>query len=71
VQEAPIRWRIRWLMLWAGVRTLVTGRHCYLSTGCIAGEHDYCAAMRGPNGEKKPAASKFSNAPCICWCHNS
>jgi hypothetical protein len=57
-------------MLWAGIRTLVTGRHCYLSTGCIAGEHDYCASRRGPNGEKEPGFSKFSGAPCICSCHN-
>jgi hypothetical protein len=68
MQEYPIMWRTRWLMVWAALRTLVTGRHVYLSTGCIAGRHDYCQAMTGPNGEKTPARSKFSNAPCICWC---
>jgi hypothetical protein len=71
VQDLLIPWRTRWLMLWASLRTLVTGQHVYLSTGCIAGRHDYCAAMVGPNGEKKPAASKFSGAPCICECHDS
>jgi hypothetical protein len=68
VQEYPIMWRARWLMLWAALRMLVTGRHVYLSTGCLAGRHDYCQAMTGAAGEKKPARSKFSDAPCICWC---
>jgi hypothetical protein len=68
VHDEPIMWRTRWLMLWAALLTLLTGRHHYLSTGCIAGRHDYCQSMTGPNGEKNPATSKFSGAPCICWC---
>lgn len=69
MHDHPIRWRIRWLMLYAALRTLVTGRHVYLSTGCIAGRHIYCASMTGQQGDKRGGRSKFSNAPCICWCH--
>lgn len=49
---------------------LVTGRHVYLSTACIAGRHEYCDAMTGQQGEKRPTRSKFSDAPCICWHHD-
>ena len=69
MHDYPIPWRIRLLAVVAALRMLVTGRHVYLSTGCIAGRHDYCSAMTGSQGEKRPAQSKFSHAPCICWCH--
>lgn len=65
-----IPWRTRFLAVYAAVRMLVTGRHVYLSTGCIAGEHDYCSAPAGSQGPKRPGRSKFSDAPCICWCHH-
>ncbi len=65
-----IAWRARWLMLYAGVRTFLTGQHVYLSTGCLAGEHDYCKSMIGTAGQKHGGMSKFSNAPCICRCHH-
>lgn len=45
-------------------------RHRYLSTGCLHGEHGYCAAMVGAQGEKRPATCKFCDARCICDCHN-
>jgi hypothetical protein len=60
---------MRGLALRAAVQQLVTGRHVYLSTGCLAGRHDYCQAMTGQQGEKRPGRSKFSDAPCICFCH--
>lgn len=68
--DTPIPWRLRGLNLWAAVRTAVTGRHTYLSTGCLAGRHDYCQQMLGLSGEKTPGRSKFSGAPCICGCHD-
>ena len=71
MHDEPIGWRTRWLMLRAALLTLATGAHHYLSTGCIAGRHDYCSAASGSAGEKRPARSKFSDAPCICWCHDS
>lgn len=64
-----LSWRVRWLALVAAVRQVFTGRHVYLSTGCMAGEHAYCAAMRGIQGTKRPGVSKFSGASCICPCH--
>lgn len=41
----------------------------YLSTACFHGHHDYCAAMTGYQGEKRPAKCKFCDAWCICTCH--
>ncbi len=70
MQDNPIPWRTRWLAVYAAVRMLVTGQHVYLSTGCIASRHEYCIAMTGMQGEKRPARSKFSQAPCVCWCHD-
>lgn len=43
--------------------------HEYLSTGCYHGRHDYCAAMTGYQGEKRPGRCKFCDARCICPCH--
>lgn len=70
MQDEPIPWRTRLLALIAALRMLVTGRHVYLSTACIAGRHEYCDAMTGMQGEKRPSRSKWSDAPCICWHHN-
>lgn len=67
--DQPIPWRSRMLALLAALRMLVTGRHVYLSTGCLAGRHSYCSATTGQQGAKRPARSKFTDAPCICWCH--
>lgn len=44
-------------------------RHEYLSTACFHGEHDYCAAMVGYQGAKRPARCKFCDAGCVCTCH--
>ena len=57
---------MRWLALRAPVRQMFTRRHLYLSTACLAGEHDYCQAMVGARGQKLPGVSKFSGAVCIC-----
>lgn len=65
-----IGWRMRWLALAAALAQFLTGRHVYLSTGCLAGEHDYCKSMTGLTGTKRGGRSKFSDAPCICRCHN-
>ncbi len=62
---------MRRMALYAAVRQAVTGRHTYLSTGCLAGRHDYCAAMTGIQGEKRGGRSKFTDAPGICPCHKS
>ncbi|MCI3246355.1 hypothetical protein MQN93_42355, partial [Streptomyces sp. 7R016] len=43
--------------------------HVYLSTGCLHGEHAYCANVDGIAGLKKPAQCKFCAAPCTCPCH--
>jgi hypothetical protein len=43
--------------------------HEYLSTGCLHGRHDYCAAMTGYQGTKRAARCKFCDAACICECH--
>ncbi len=53
----------------AALSTLDAGTHEYLSTGCYHGEHDYCAAMTGHQGEKRPATCKFCPAACVCPCH--
>jgi hypothetical protein len=66
-----IPWRLRFLALRAAARQAVTGRHVYLSTGCLAGQHDYCRSMTGMQGQKRPARAKFSDAPCICRCHRT
>jgi hypothetical protein len=66
-----LTWSTRWIAFTAAVRQLVTGRHVYLSTGCLAGEHDYCRSMVGAQGEKRPGRSKFTDAACICRCHES
>lgn len=47
-----------------------TGRHSYLSTGCLHGEHEYCQSDTGAAGTKIPAQCKFCKAPCGCACHH-
>jgi hypothetical protein len=49
----------------------LAGRHLYLSTGCLHGRHDYCQAMTGHAGAKRPAECKFCGARCVCACHQS
>lgn len=44
--------------------------HSYLSTACLHDRHDYCLAMIGYQGEKRPATCKFCDARCICACHS-
>jgi hypothetical protein len=60
---------MRALALYAGLATAVLGRHIYLSTGCLHGNHDYCQASTGAVGGKRPAECKFDRAGCICRCH--
>lgn len=67
--EFYLDWRVRLLALWAALRQAVTGRHVYLSTGCLTGEHGYCASMTGVQGAKRGGLAKFTNAQCICSCH--
>ena len=45
------------------------GIHAYLSTGCLHGDHDYCNAMTGMNGTKRPGVCKHCPAACRCHCH--
>lgn len=59
----------RWLAAWWTLAGLVTGRHLYLSTGCLHGDHDYCAGRAGTAGVKRPAECKFCRAGCRCRCH--
>jgi hypothetical protein len=62
--------RARWLALQAGVLTALTGRHRYLSTGCLHGDHLYCNAMTGMAGAKRPGRCKgCDDGRCICPCH--
>lgn len=48
---------------------LVAGKHLYLSTGCLHGDHAYCKAMTGAQGVKRPGECKHCDARCICRCH--
>lgn len=43
--------------------------HTYLSTSCLHGEHGYCKANTGAQGDKIPAVCKFCHAGCVCACH--
>lgn len=65
--------RLRQLLLEAVAESLsavdAKGAHVYLSTGCLHGEHDYCASMVGVAGTKRPAQCKFCESRCICPCH--
>lgn len=47
------------------------GQHRYLSTACLHGDHGYCAAKVGAQGEKRPAQCKFCEARCLCSCHRN
>jgi hypothetical protein len=49
---------------------IATVGHIYLSTGCLHGEHAYCAGTyRLDGGGKKPAQCKFCDTRCVCSCH--
>lgn len=62
--------RARWLGAWCALATAVTGRHVYLSTGCLHGDHGYCAGTVGVAGRKRPATCKKCVAGgCRCSCH--
>ncbi|WP_329143532.1 hypothetical protein OIU91_06180 [Streptomyces sp. NBC_01456] len=56
----------RWLVAAAH---RIAGRHVYLSTSCLHGEHGYCQAHTGLSGAKTPAQCKFCGAKCQCPCH--
>jgi hypothetical protein len=43
--------------------------HEYLSTACYHLDHDYCNAMTGYSGRKRPGQCKFCEAKCTCQCH--
>lgn len=43
--------------------------HEYLSTACLHEQHEYCNAMVGYQGQKRPATCKFCDAKCVCLCH--
>ena len=46
------------------------GRHHYLSTGCLHGDHDHCRCATNTTGQPKiPGVCKFCAAPCECRCH--
>ena len=47
----------------------IAGRHIYLSTGCLHDDHDYCQAMTGLAGKKRPGECKHCQAKCVCDCH--
>lgn len=57
------------LTAWADRAEEAETGHRYLSTGCLHGRHDYCQAMTGHAGAKRPAECKFCAARCICACH--
>lgn len=60
-------WGVRLLALRAAVQQLVAGRHKYISTACLHGNHAYCAdKVRQDGGEKVPATCKFCPALCRC-----
>ncbi len=45
--------------------------HRYLSTACLHGRHDYCNAMVGYQGVKRPAQCKWCSANCECPRHTN
>lgn len=68
--STALSWRTRWLLLRCALQTLATGRHVYVATSCIHGDHAYCQrGVRGDGGPKRPATCKFASEPCACWCH--
>jgi hypothetical protein len=64
---APLGWRSRWANLRAALVTLVTGRHVYLSTSCLHGEHAHCrSTLSAHGGIKLPGRCKFGPEVCRC-----
>ncbi|MEI5100332.1 hypothetical protein RB200_19615 [Streptomyces sp. PmtG] len=58
----------------------IAGQHVYLSTGCLHGTqrlpdgrtgHEYCQAMTGHAGTKRPGECKVCSTRCICTCHET
>jgi hypothetical protein len=68
-----IDWPARWLNLRAAVLTLATGRHHYVATGCIHGNHAHCrSTVSATGGGKNPGTCKFCPATCECGrCNHS
>lgn len=60
-----LSWRARWWALRCGVLTAVSGRHVYVSTGCLHGRGDYCAAPAGRLRVKVPQSCKFCGERCV------
>jgi hypothetical protein len=71
VPVSPLPLRLRFLALWAAIRQAATGRHVYLSTGCLHGDCAYCKGMTGVAGVKRPGECKGCEAHCICPCHRA
>ena len=71
VAVSRISRRSRWLLFWSSLRTLFSGRHDYVSTGCLHGDHGYCRGEVGKVGAKAPGRCKFCPASCRCGCHSS
>lgn len=71
VDQAEYRGHVRgWKERGERDRKLAAGDvHEYLSTSCLHGRHEYCAAMIGLSGAKRPAQCKFCEAGCVCACH--
>lgn len=64
-----ICWGNRLRNLDAAIATLVTGRHHYLSTSCLHGDHGHCSGETGTAGAKTPRRCKFCPAPCSGRAH--
>lgn len=60
--------RLRLVNLQAAVLTLATGRHRYLSTACLHGQHHHCRSWVNRDDEPKvPGTCKFDRGEvCIC-----
>lgn len=71
MRSSPPPIRLRLLALWAAIVQAVTGRHVYLSTGCLHGDCAYCQGMTGACGSKRPAECKGCAAGCIHSCHRA
>lgn len=65
--------RARWLGVWCAIASAVTGRHFYLSTGCLHGGegHAYCQieARRYDGSVKTASSCKTCAVRCRCRCH--
>lgn len=64
-------WRDRIAAALVRLAHRIVGRHSYLSTGCLHGDHEYCQDMTGLAGAKRPGECKFCQGACICGCHQT